>query len=148
MVPESGCSNPARTFMSVLLPAPFSPMSACTSPFSRRRLTPSSARLGPKRLLMLERERMVIVLTSSLKGCQKIAGGPADHRNRTLNDAHPEGVREDSFGSLASDTLSGCSHFVVWYRWSLLRFDHRLLSGSLSRLLCYCDHGFGFLSQR
>ena len=43
------------TFINVLLPAPFSPMSACTSPLRNSRLTPSSATVGPKRLWMLVR---------------------------------------------------------------------------------------------
>src|ERR1041385_9502634 len=46
--------------MSVLLPAPFSPISACTSPFSRRRFTPANATVGPKLLLMCVSERAVI----------------------------------------------------------------------------------------
>ncbi len=32
MVPEVGCSKPDRIFIRVDLPAPFSPMMACTSP--------------------------------------------------------------------------------------------------------------------
>ncbi len=40
------------TFMSVLLPAPFSPTSARTSPGNTRRLTPSSATVAPKRFGM------------------------------------------------------------------------------------------------
>src|SRR2546429_7679809 len=60
IVPASGLIRPASTFIKVLLPAPFSPISACTSPFCKRRLTPSSATVGPKRLLILESERTVI----------------------------------------------------------------------------------------
>src|ERR1700738_2317077 len=37
--PESGWEAPARIFISVLLPAPFSPMKACTSPGQMLRLT-------------------------------------------------------------------------------------------------------------
>src|SRR3984957_18185609 len=37
--PESAWYAPARIFMSVLLPAPFSPMKACTSPGQMLRLT-------------------------------------------------------------------------------------------------------------
>src|SRR2546430_11486632 len=60
MVPALGLIRPASTFISVLLPAPFSPISAWTSPFCKRRFTPSSATVGPKRLLIVERERVVI----------------------------------------------------------------------------------------
>src|SRR5438876_11572587 len=62
IVPASGLIRPASTFINVLLPAPFSPISACTSPFCKRRFTPSSATVGPKRLLIFERERTVIDL--------------------------------------------------------------------------------------
>src|SRR5262245_14710767 len=37
-------------FSSVLLPAPFSPINACTSPARRAKSTPSSASVAPKRL--------------------------------------------------------------------------------------------------
>src|SRR5207249_2701644 len=60
IVPASGLIRPASTFIKVLLPAPFSPISACTSPFCKRRFTPSSATVGPKRLLILESDRTVI----------------------------------------------------------------------------------------
>src|SRR5215831_1395318 len=45
--PESGKVAPARTFISVLLPAPFSPMSACTCPGSAEKLTPPRATVAP-----------------------------------------------------------------------------------------------------
>src|SRR4051794_23043670 len=38
------------TFISVLFPAPFSPISACTSPSRNSRSTPSSAIVGPNDL--------------------------------------------------------------------------------------------------
>src|SRR5437867_10089835 len=60
IMPASGLIRPASTFIKVLLPAPFSPISACTSPFCKRRFTPSSATVGQKRLLISERERTVI----------------------------------------------------------------------------------------
>src|SRR6202048_2849471 len=44
MVPESAGCAPARIFISVDLPAPFSPTSACTSPAFTSNDTPSSAR--------------------------------------------------------------------------------------------------------
>src|SRR6185436_10829887 len=43
MVPASGCCAPPRIFISVLLPAPFSPTRASTSPATRERETPASA---------------------------------------------------------------------------------------------------------
>src|SRR5580765_4716195 len=60
IVPSSGCSAPARMFMRVLLPAPFSPMSAWTSPAFSEKPTPSSATVGPKRLRMPARWRRSI----------------------------------------------------------------------------------------
>ncbi len=48
MSPESGCMSPNRTFMSVVLPAPFSPRSAWISPGSTVKSTWSSATRDPK----------------------------------------------------------------------------------------------------
>ena len=48
IVPASGFTIPARTFMSVDLPAPFAPMSPTTSPSATRSVTPSSARTASK----------------------------------------------------------------------------------------------------
>ena len=50
--PPSGCSTPPTMFISVDLPAPFSPISACTSPARSSKDTPVSARTAPKRLVM------------------------------------------------------------------------------------------------
>src|SRR5687767_7329682 len=50
MPPASGWCAPERTFISVLLPAPFSPTSATTSPALTRRSTPPSASVAPNRL--------------------------------------------------------------------------------------------------
>src|SRR5580704_2452612 len=44
IVPLSAMYAPARIFISVDLPAPFSPTSACTSPAATSKDTPSSAR--------------------------------------------------------------------------------------------------------
>src|SRR5450756_1432820 len=43
-VPESGLTTPLITCVRVLLPAPFSPSSARTSPLRKEKLTPSTAR--------------------------------------------------------------------------------------------------------
>src|SRR5260370_31541679 len=48
--PESGRCAPLKIFMSVLLPAPFSPIKARTSPASTPSETPSSARVAPNDL--------------------------------------------------------------------------------------------------
>ena len=50
--PASHCTAPVRMRESVLLPAPFSPTMACTSPLSAERSTARSACVPPKRLLM------------------------------------------------------------------------------------------------
>src|SRR3954462_8368902 len=49
--PESGWSVPAICPMSVVLPAPFGPISACTSPARTKSEAPSVAATPPKRLL-------------------------------------------------------------------------------------------------
>ena len=50
--PASDCTAPVRMRESVLLPAPFSPTMACTSPLSAVMSTERSACVPPKRLLM------------------------------------------------------------------------------------------------
>src|SRR5213080_1883416 len=86
IVPASGLISPASTFINVLLPAPFSPISACTSPFCKRRFTPSSATVGPKRLLILERERIVIVLVAATFSlAQAFTPGEAENPNCLLS---------------------------------------------------------------
>src|SRR6516165_1489988 len=49
---------PARIFISVLLPAPFSPIKACTSPAQTRRSTPFKARTPGKLLVIWRTSRM------------------------------------------------------------------------------------------
>src|SRR5262245_9196213 len=52
IAPASGRTAPLSTFISVDLPAPFSPTRAWTSPGKSSRSTPRSACVGPKRLSM------------------------------------------------------------------------------------------------
>src|SRR5262249_27840961 len=52
MWPASDRSAPLRIFISVDFPAPFSPMSACTSPGATSNETPRKACVEPKRLWM------------------------------------------------------------------------------------------------
>src|SRR5579884_290856 len=52
MLPSSGWYRPARMFISVVLPAPFSPRSACTSPGRASNETPWSATVSGKALRM------------------------------------------------------------------------------------------------
>src|SRR6185437_15511080 len=47
MVPEVGCSKPERIFISVDLPAPFSPMMACTSPGRTSKSIENSTGISP-----------------------------------------------------------------------------------------------------
>src|SRR6516165_4522180 len=49
MRPSSGLCAPESTFIKVLLPAPFSPTNANTSPARTDKSTPSSATVAPKR---------------------------------------------------------------------------------------------------
>src|SRR6476660_8862622 len=53
--PPSGCSIPASSLPSVLLPAPFSPQSAWHDPRRTSKLTSSRARAPGKRLLTLRK---------------------------------------------------------------------------------------------
>jgi hypothetical protein len=46
-VPASAFKAPAMTFTSVVLPAPFSPSSACTEPARTVKSTPASATTPP-----------------------------------------------------------------------------------------------------
>jgi hypothetical protein len=57
MEPESTRCSPVNTRINVLLPAPFSPISAWTSPASRSKSTPSSARTPGKSTTILEAAR-------------------------------------------------------------------------------------------
>ncbi len=50
--PSSGCSSPYRTFIRVVLPAPFSPSRACTWPGDTERSIRSLATSEPNRLVM------------------------------------------------------------------------------------------------
>ena len=52
--PASGRSRPPRSLISVLLPAPFSPTRACTSPRTAEKEAPSSARTPPNDLESLD----------------------------------------------------------------------------------------------
>ena len=49
ILPASGRTEPARIWMKVLFPAPFSPSSACTSPERAWKFAPLSAATPPKR---------------------------------------------------------------------------------------------------
>src|SRR5574340_131564 len=62
--PASGCTTPAMILESVLLPAPFSPTSACTSPGSTEKLTPSSACVPSKCLLMPSARNTSVIAVS------------------------------------------------------------------------------------
>ena len=50
--PSSGCSSPNSTFISVVLPAPFSPTRAWMLPRPTAKSTPSFATKAPNRLVM------------------------------------------------------------------------------------------------
>src|ERR1700722_9979123 len=57
--PASGRSTPPRIFINVLLPAPFSPISACTSPRFSWKLTSFTARTPGKSLVTPRSSRML-----------------------------------------------------------------------------------------
>jgi hypothetical protein len=77
--PASGRCTPVRHFTSVDLPAPFCPISACTSPACMRRLAPRSAATPAKRLSMPRRSSTgaaaAVVTTCALSTCG--SGTPA-----------------------------------------------------------------------
>src|SRR5216110_915823 len=66
--PSSGVQIPARILPSVLLPAPFSPISAWRLPRSTSMLTRSSASTPGKRLVTLWKERKLIELLTQPTG--------------------------------------------------------------------------------
>ncbi len=66
MRPLSGVTAPLSTFMSVLLPAPFSPISANTSPLFASSETCHSARVGPKLLLMSDIRNSAVCMGKSV----------------------------------------------------------------------------------
>src|SRR5579875_834659 len=84
IVPESAGCAPARIFMSVDLPAPFSPTSACTSARSTSRSTPSSART-PGNVLTIPRMRSsgacIVLVCVSLR---ELSDGDVDLLGRRL----------------------------------------------------------------
>src|SRR5262245_4304847 len=54
MLPALGASSPASIASSVVLPAPFGPITACTSAANKSRSTRSTATRPPNRLLRLD----------------------------------------------------------------------------------------------
>src|SRR5689334_1747287 len=68
IVPRSGTTAPDSTFISVLLPAPFSPRSAWTSPGSASRSTPASAVTAPNRFVTPRMERSAVMSGSRRRG--------------------------------------------------------------------------------
>src|SRR5277367_4277501 len=70
IAPESACNAPLITFMSVLFPAPFSPMSACTSPARSSKPTPSSATVAPKLLRISVSRNMGYTVKMELFPCE------------------------------------------------------------------------------
>src|SRR5271156_6704233 len=64
--PRSGLTTPAITFASVLLPAPFSPTRACTSPGNTVRLTSSKAWV-PSKCLLIFRTRSSSLIAPALE---------------------------------------------------------------------------------
>ena len=77
MVPESCGCTPYRIFISVDLPAPFSPSSACTSPARRSKSTWSSATMPGKRFVIPRSSSTVPVSISrnSTVGRRRARGG-------------------------------------------------------------------------
>src|ERR1700676_5535637 len=86
--PESAGCAPERIFMSVDLPAPFSPTRACTSPATTSNVTPSSART-PGKVLTMSRicnrgaDRVMAAVLLSV-GLGKPPDGDGDLRGRRL----------------------------------------------------------------
>src|SRR5262249_16816367 len=104
IVPRSGCTDPASTFISVLLPAPFSPINACTSPCCKRRFTSFSASVGPKLLLMLLSERTVIAqLRFALSSL------PFAHSTPPRSETHSDRATLLSFRCCNPDREEACS---------------------------------------
>src|SRR5689334_8773158 len=79
--PSSGGCTPPRIFISVLLPAPFSPISASTSPARSESETPCSATTPGKRLVM---PRILSRSGASLCGASLMDWGKCLPRGRRL----------------------------------------------------------------
>src|SRR5688572_23104770 len=73
--PPLGCRKPVSIFMVVDFPAPLGPRKPSTVPGSTRKLTPSTAVIGPKCL-----ERFLISIMADLGATSgRSAGAPAGH---------------------------------------------------------------------
>src|ERR1700758_1669353 len=81
--PESGRYAPARIFINVLLPAPFSPIRACTSPCQIWRSTFLSARTPGKLLLIPRTSRTGRALLGPAFVLSDIFFGDQVHRNQS-----------------------------------------------------------------
>ena len=96
--PRIGSWAPLRIFMSVLFPAPFSPIRAWTSPAATSSETDESARVAPKALLIPERLSRGTGITSGIRK------GRVDDRRlsgvvHVLN-GHEAYARVDGWGNL------------------------------------------------
>src|SRR5688572_12978500 len=109
MSPASGECAPESTFMSVLFPAPFSPMRACTSPRRTSRSTPRSAAVGPKlfrtprisRMMSPPREESVTATPSLAQPLREIGRVEGAHLGRV------HVLRGDDHRSRVHDLLHG-----------------------------------------
>src|SRR5262245_46119187 len=97
--------------LSVLLPAPFSPMRACTSPLFTRRLTPRTACTPPK--LRLTSASSTWLAASGSEGASVILG-PATHSARPLGgEVVCVVLSDDAAVGQLRDRVDGTGHGVV-----------------------------------
>lgn len=115
-VPSSGWWTPDTTFMSVDLPAPFSPTTACTSPGRTWRSTPSSTRTPrndlpmPRRASSGDGSRPDIVETSAFASSGRIT---ANFRRPRWRHRGPEGKCLDQHLAIPPDIAAGYSPFEL-----------------------------------
>src|SRR5579872_827604 len=109
IVPESAGCAPARIFMSVDLPAPFSPTSACTSARSTSRSTPSRART-PGKVFTIPRIRSSGLLIALLcVGFRKLSDVNGDLLRRRL----PRKERMNGVDRLHADLIGVLNRIAV-----------------------------------
>src|SRR5581483_5855675 len=106
MTPASGRCAPASTLMSVLLPAPFSPSSASTSPAWSSRFTPASACTPGKDLAIPSIWSSTVMSVMAKRGGERTWNGSRPLRGRLQQGAHLlSGVAFGAGASLVADVV-------------------------------------------
>ncbi|GBD28965.1 hypothetical protein HRbin32_00049 [bacterium HR32] len=92
--PSSGCTRPNRTFMRVVLPAPFWPRTAWTSPSRTSKSTPASA-ITPGNRLVMPRAASTTARSGG-RPCVRVSEPFPSAMRRGLGPARPRGPQGDA----------------------------------------------------